>query len=184
MLTCPYCQHRVQEDSPHCPSCSLSVKNAASILGPIPLLNPGLTDIVEILSKKQTKQIRSSISTFQSAFPYSQLSIVLHTFDPKFNLSTQLFWLFNSAGLSTEENQLEKNQDVLIGLDPASNRLGLIIGYGLEPYISQNSLSALLELARPDLEEGSPTKALQLVIKKLAALLNNSSQAAKEALGI
>lgn len=184
MLSCPYCQAQVEEDSPACSSCSLSVEGATTLLGPVPLLNRGLTDTTETLSNRQTRAIKAEISRFEKSHPQSNLNIVLRDFDPAFNLSTHLFWLFNTAGLSPQDLQNEKNQDVLIGLDPVQGRLGLMIGYGLEPFIPKDAIHSLLELARPQLEEGNPSEALTLVTQKLSTLFNNASRTAREALGI
>ncbi|MGJ8723625.1 MAG: hypothetical protein ACSHYB_03620 [Roseibacillus sp.] len=184
MLNCPYCQAPVLENSPSCPQCALSIEGATSLLGPVPLLNRGLTDTTEALSEKQRRTINSAIVRFERAFPESHLNIVLREFDPKFNLSTHLFWLFNTAGLSPQSSQNEANQDILLGLDPIHGRLGLMVGYGLEPFVTKETIAPLLEVSRPSLDEGKPAEATLQIVKKLSVLLRNASKHAHETLGL
>lgn len=184
MLTCPFCRKPVNEDDSACEACALSVEGANALLSPVPLLNRGLTDTTETLSEKEKKSLKKAIASFERAFPESHLNVVLRHFEPKFNLSTNLFWLFNSTGLSADEACLEANQDILLGLDPNNGRLGLMVGYGLEPYVPGEAITSLLQTAQPALEEGKTSEALHLLIRKLATLLSNSAQAARETLGI
>lgn len=184
MLTCPHCQNRIQEDSSTCPHCALSLEGAISLLGPVPLLNRGLTDSTQTLSEKQKKSVTTALKRLEQNFPAHKLNIAICHFDSKFDLSTQLFWLFNTAGLSPQTSQLDSNQDILLALDPENQRLGLMIGYGLEPFIPKEVIASLLELARPALEEDDPHNAILLIIKKLAVLLTNASQTARKTLGL
>lgn len=184
MLTCPYCHKPLTENCPSCPACNLSVEGATTLLGPVPLLNIGLTDTTETLSEKQKKSINSAIRHFEHKVPRSRLNIVLRHFDPQYNLSTHLFWLFNTAGLSPTESQFEKNQDLLFALDPSNGRLGLMIGYGLEPFVPQQAITDLLESIRPLLETNNTADAILDLIKKLPAVLSKASQEARETLGL
>ena len=184
MLTCPYCQNPVLENSPSCPKCALTIEGATTLLGPVPLLNRGLTDTTETLSNRENRSIKSAIMKFERTFFESHLNIVLREFDPKFNLSTHLFWLFNTAGLSPQSSQNEANQDILLGLDPRSGRIGLMVGYGLEPFVPQEAIATLLEGSRPLLEEGKTAEAIQQIIKKLSVLLRETSRQTRETLGL
>lgn len=160
------------------------MEGATALLGPVPLLNRGLTDTTETLSEKKKKAIKAAIAEFERTFSQSNLNIVLRHLDPKFNLSTHLFWLFNTAGLSPTESKFEKNQDLLLALDPAIGRLGLMVGYGLEPYLESKAIAELLESARPQLEAGQAAEAILDLVKKLKVLLTEASQAAHQTLGL
>lgn len=184
MLDCPFCQNPVLENSPSCPKCSLSIEGATALLGPVPLLNCGITDTTQTLSNKHRRHIKSATANFERSFPDSNLNIILRDFDPKYNLSTHLFWLFNTAGLSALSSKNEENQDILLGLDPSNGRLGLMVGYGLEAFIPKETVTALLETARPLLEQGKLAQAVLQVIKKLIVVLNNASAATYETLGL
>lgn len=184
MLSCPYCTKPLAEDSPTCPACSLSLDAATSLLGPIPLLNRGLTDTTDTLKKRERRAIQSAITRFERRHPGTYLNVVLRPFPTEFNLSTQLFWLFNTAGLSTIESKLEKNHDILIGVDPSFGRMALMVGYGLEPFVSKESVIELLESGKSALEQGQYGEALQKVIRGLHPLLKQAATQAFETLGI
>ena len=161
----------MEEKSPSCPQCSLSLQTCDAILGPVPLLNRGLTDLTESLNKGEAKDLKAVISRFEQAFPSSQLNIVLRDFNIDFNLPTQLFWLFNKSGLSPIDHKGAKNQDFLIGLDPSTGRLALTVGYGLEPFFKTDTIAELLESARPLLEKGKIAVALKQLIGELSQTL-------------
>ncbi len=184
MLSCPYCQKPVREDDPACPSCSLSVEGASALLGPVPLLNRGLTNPNETLSPKEVSNLKRAITSFESQFPHSQLNIVVQNFDSKFNLSTHLFWLFNTAGLSSQQSKNEDNQDLLLALDTHNDRLGLMVGYGLEPFVQRVDIVALLEAAQTDLEQKKYHTAILTIVTKLPEFLRTACENAHQALGL
>ncbi|WP_411844840.1 TPM domain-containing protein [Roseibacillus persicicus] len=172
------------EDALSCQSCSLTIEGAASLLGPVPLLNRGLTDTTETLSGRERRALEGAMTRFEKIHPASRLNIVVRSFEPEYNLATHLFWLFNTAGLSPSESQQEKNQDILIGVDPQQQRVALMVGYGLEPFLKKEEIVELLETARPLLEQGKLAEALQVVIRGLHPLLQQASIQAHEALGL
>lgn len=186
MITCPACQAPLQENSPACPSpnCQLSLERVDRALGPVPQISPGLSDTVSLLSSKKKKSINAAIHAFERDLSPYYLHVVIRNFDPKYNLSLQLFWLFNKAGLSPVEHKLADNYDLMLGLDPVGNRLGLMIGYGLEPFISKETISTLLEEAAPSLEKNNPEEAILTALKSLRTLLQTASNSAKTTLGL
>ncbi|WP_189568321.1 TPM domain-containing protein [Roseibacillus persicicus] len=172
------------EDALSCQSCSLTIEGAASLLGPVPLLNRGLTDTTETLSGRERRALEGAMTRFEKIHPASRLNIVVRSFEPEYNLATHLFWLFNTAGLSPSESQQEKNQDILIGVDPHQQRVALMVGYGLEPFLKKEEIVELLETARPLLGQGKLAEALQVVIRGLHPLLQQASIQAHKALGL
>ena len=186
MLTCPHCQTPVREDSPICPApdCKFSLEGVQPLMGAVPLLNVGLTDLSYTLSDRGKRTLKVAIERFERELMPSNINVVINKFDPRYNLSIQLFWLFNSAGLAPPENRLTNNKDVMIGLDPELGRIGLIVGYGLEPYVSQEAITSVLKNTTPLLSEGEYSEALVQLIEHTKILLNNCSRISKEILGI
>lgn len=184
MLSCPFCQGELTEQTPQCPGCDLSLERATKILGPVPLLNQGLTDLVSALSMKEAKNLTKEIQRFQRKFAATQIHIIIRQFQEDCNLATHLFWLFNSAGLSPQEKRNGRNYDVLIGLDPIAGTLGLMVGYGLEPFLKKQDLNAAIESARPLLEEGKLASALKQTIQEIGTTLQRALEEANLALGL
>lgn len=184
MLSCPFCQGELTEHTSQCPSCDLTLASATQILGPIPLLNQGLTDLAGALTEREVKMIQKALRRFHGKFPEAQTHVIIRQFQEECNLSTHLFWLFNTTGLSPQEQRNGRNRDILIGLDPVAGTLGLIVGYGLEPFVKKQDLDALIEKARPHLEGAKLVFALKQVIHDLEDTLLRSLAQVNEALGL
>ncbi len=184
MLICPYCRKAILEDSPSCPSCSLTIEGATKILGPVPLLNRGITDLTDSLSVKERKKVNRQLRRFESTLPGSELNILIKEFDPKYSLSTHLFWLFNTAGLSPEEKSQSNNQDLLLGIDPIHGHVAITVGYGLEPFLNADSMKRALEEARPFLEKGEYLNAINFIIQSLITLMIQAASNAAITMGL
>lgn len=186
MLTCPHCRKPIQEDSEVCPhpDCQFSLAGIHSILSPLPYLNKGLTDTLGLLEEKKKNEIHKAVASFGDNHAPCNLHITIKEFDPNFNLSVQLFWLFNKAGFSSIEARVAANQDILVGLDPNRGRIGMMVGYGLEPFVSEKAMNNLLAQAQPLLESNQFEEALLQITKNLPILLKACAQSANTTLGL
>lgn len=154
-------------------------------MGPIPLLSDtGLTDLTFTLVPADNKAISRSLKAFQRRFPQCHLHIVVNRFVDTFPPSCLLFWLFNSAGLSGVECRRGHNRDVLIGIDPAACWTGLIIGYGLEPFLGQEALDQILDHSVPRLEAGHTGAAIIGMISRLGELMEGVCRDIPATLGL
>jgi len=99
-------------------------------------------------------------------------------------LEVQVFWLFNTAGLFAEDTKGGRNHGILLVLDPPHGRSGLMIGYGLEPFVSDEAMDRLLELAEPSWQRGDYPGGILVVLRNLGTLLESISAALPDALGI
>ena len=71
-----------------------------------------------------------------------------------------------------------------IGLDPGQHHAGLIVGYGLEPFLPQIAIERVLELASPHLKNGTFTTGLKVIIDQLAELMEGICQELPSILGL
>lgn len=185
MIECPYCRTALTEDTPVCPGCKLELRTAKRVLGPAPRLNPqGVTDFSGCLSANEEKRIVKAVAAFQERFPQSRLAIVLKSFASEFPLGAQLFWLFNTAGLASEDSKGGKNRDLLVGIDTNKNSAGLTIGYGLEPFLGQDALDHLMQLAVPKLEQGEHALGVLEIITGLSLLMEGVCRELRDMLGL
>lgn len=127
--------------------------------------------------------MRRSIERFENEFVGSQFNIVVRAFDQKVNLATSLFWLFNHSGLSSSENSLENNRDLMLGIDDFAGRAALIVGYGLEPFVTRDELDEILITAKPLLQESHYEKASSSVIAACSVALRGAAERAQALLG-
>lgn len=185
MIACPFCHTSLAETAPACPRCNLDLKKARSVMGPVPLLSAsGLTDLSQTLTPADEKALLKASLAFNKRFPQCRILILIKDFAPQFPLGVHLFWLFNAAGLSGEDHKHGKNRDILIGLDPSQHLAGLIVGYGLEPFLPPTALERTLEVASPHLKNGDFPTGLTVIIDQLAELMEGICQELPSLLGL
>lgn len=110
--------------------------------------------------------------------------MLLQKFDRQYPIATHLFWLFNQGGFCASDRKGGKNNSILLGLDPKQGRIGLIVGYGLEPFLPRKALDHTLEKAQPSLGAADLTQAILTVIDSLDQLMEGICDGLGETLGI
>lgn len=183
-MQCPYCRTLLTETTKECPSCLLSLHTANSLLGPLPRTVRGLTDTAGVLDKGADQKINRVLAEIGRKFPQVNIHVMLSVFDPKFPISTHLFWLFNHGEFCATESKGGKNHDLLLGLDAKNGKIGLIVGYGLEPFLPAKALDHTLEKAQPSLAAEDYTQAILTVITALDHLMEGVCSGFKDTLGI
>ena len=170
-MQCPYCQATLTETSEECPSCQLSLQRANALLGPMPRFGKGLVDTLGMLEKGAGKKISNALNTISRRFPQVEMHLLIKEFDPQYPLSTHLFWLLNQGEFCASDRKDGKNHSILLGLDPRQGSIGLIVGYGLEPFLAQKALDHVLEKAQASLGSADHTKAILTIIDSLQELM-------------
>lgn len=170
-MQCPYCRTPLSETSEECSYCNLSLQSANALLGPLPRLLPGLNDTLGALGKKSRHQITKALAKLSQRFPQVSMHIITHEFDPNYSLSTHLFWLFNQGVFSAGDDIGGKNHAILLGLDISQRRVGVIVGYGLEPFLAQKSLDQVLEKAQASLDKATYGEAALTIIDEIYKLM-------------
>lgn len=174
VIQCPYCRTPLTEASPACPSCQLDLERANKVMGPIPLLSgSGLTVLTQALDGAGERPMIRRIQTFHRRFPQCRVNILVARFPEAFPPASYLFWLFNSGGLSEAGHIRGKNRDILIGIDPFLQTAGLIVGYGLEPFLQQDALDQILAVAVPQLQSGNLSGGVLEIIDGLSHLMED-----------
>lgn len=183
-MQCPYCRTPLTETSKECPSCLLSLFTANSLLSPMPRTVKGLTDSIGLLENGSVRKINHALAALGRKFPQVDMHIIFRKFDSKFPIATHLFWLFNHGDFCSDEKKGGKNHAILLGLDPKHGKIGLIVGYGLEPFLPQKALDHTLEKAQPSLAAADYTQAILTVIDALSRLMEGICSGFNDTLGI
>ena len=95
-----------------------------------------------------------------------------------------LFWLFNRAGLSAQESKGGQNRDVVIVIDPSRGKAGMIVGYGLEPLLSQKDMDEIVQSGKKALDVYDYSAAFQEMVEELTRRLRDVCQILPEAVGL
>ncbi len=173
-MQCPYCHAPLAESSIECRHCNLSLKSANTLLGPAPKLSNGINDLIALLDKKAHKKINKSLRKLAGHFPQVKMHIVINKFDSKYSLSTHLFWLFNQDSLSISNHKGGDNHNILLGLDPNHSTCGLMVGYGLEPFLARKALDHVIDVAHPLLSQGNIEYAISIIIEELTQVMQET----------
>lgn len=153
-MRCPFCQLPLLANAPECPACRLSYPRTSALLGAVPRLSPIVADTTGILKAPDQAKLKRRIAAIQTRFPQLVLQVVIHRFPQEHPFSMHVFWLFNAASFAGDSRRGKDNHALLLVLDPSRGESAIMPGYGLEPFLTDEALDHLLELAGPAWESG------------------------------
>lgn len=139
-MKCPSCQVAFSAPVPQCPNCNFTLAQIERKFGIVPYFARYLTDRAGELSSREVDKLRALLQLFQRKFPQLLFSVLVADLGPNFSISEYAFWLINRARFSALDAVGPKNFDLLLIVDPESEAAALIVGYGLEEYLSEQDL--------------------------------------------
>ncbi len=170
-MRCPFCQNPCHEETAECSHCGFSLPKLDHYLGRPPAIKKGITDRVEGLNGKEATLINNAISRLEKRFPQVGFSVLLDRVKPDVPLHLYAFWIFNRSTLCASVSTGAVNRDILLCIDVPGNRASLMIGYGLEPFMSAAKLKEVLDVAHARLAEQNYGAAVLMVVDRLEQLL-------------
>lgn len=166
-MQCPYCRFSLRANAIECPACRLSYPRTCALLGAVPRLSPVVADTTRSLASADHDLLKRRIAAIEKRFPELSLQVVIHHFPKEHPFSMHAFWLFNAAALDGVGKRGGDNHALLLTIDPARGESALMPGYGLEPFLSDEGLGHLLDLAGPAWAEGRWTDGIMRVLDGL-----------------
>jgi uncharacterized membrane protein YgcG len=125
------------------------LERVGAYFGVMPRLNAGISDLAGLFRPRDARRIHDATARLHDRFPQVTLSIVTTTLEPTQPLTAYAFWIFNRGGICVDLARGGKSRDILITLDSANARASLMIGYGLEPFVSQATLQDIVNQGAP-----------------------------------
>jgi uncharacterized membrane protein YgcG len=183
-MRCPLCHAPLQEHSPCCPQCHFELQQADRDFGIPPPLGVPLTDLARALTRRQFRLALKGLEAFTRRFPQMFFHVVAANLPKEQNLAATVFWLFNKGGICTPMEDGGYCHDVLLLLDIDHARAACIIGYGLEPFVTPESLDEICQAALPSLREKQYLQAIQEALAKADEVLSAASATARQAYGL
>lgn len=153
-MRCPYCEAPLTASVDGCPHCHLTFSKTTKLFGVAPRIHNEIHDSTRQLTASHASAIRKQIATLRHRYPQLHLQILFHSFPQPHPLRTQVFWMFNAAGISSETHRGSQNHTILIAVDPVRKEAAVMVGYGFEPHFTDQQLTGLLQLATADWKRG------------------------------
>lgn len=176
-MRCPNCKSPAASGSLACPSCGLTLERVTRVFGVIPSSLDGISDGAGILSAADRRKIRSAANELSIRFPQTYLSVVTANLPESTSIGAFAFWIFNQSGIVREIDRGSNNYEILLTLAPSSGRCSLMIGYGLENFIRESELEAIISEGHQSFAGGKFVAGIELVVaglqSRLMAIVDN-----------
>lgn len=182
-MRCPYCDAALEETSPECPGCRLDLRRAAQLLGPVPRIEPEVCDSSGALTPAESKRLRRQVDEIARRFPQVRVQLVFRHFTDGHPIRLHAFWMFNLGAFATETEKLGGNRRILLLVDPVAANAALTLGYGLEPFIADDELDDLLEMAEDRWRNKEWHAGAMTLLDGLDSLLERAALRTADALG-
>jgi uncharacterized membrane protein YgcG len=143
------------------------------VMGIPPMLNAPLADVAQVLSAGRRREVLKAVHALHQRFPQISFAVVLMDVPPQVPLAIQAFWLFNRASLFSAVERAGENHGVLLLLDTPRNRAVTMIGYGLEPLVSELTLEVCLTAASGSLAKSQYGPAIEAFVRELGRQLTH-----------
>jgi hypothetical protein len=130
-----------------------------------------LTDAAHCLRAREREFLKNELDGFQQAFPQVFLGVYLGVLPSAPSHGEIAFWLLNHAAFQPCDPSRLNERAVLLLIDPVAKAAGLTVGYGLEPFLPQRKLQAMLRKIRTPLWHGEYTTAITQAVGLLGVQL-------------
>lgn len=166
-MRCPFCQNPCHEETVECSHCGFSLPKLDQYLGTVPKVRKGISDEHGRLRGKERGSVLGAISRLEKKFPQTGFTVLIDKVKPEVPLHLYAFWIFNRSTVCASVATGAVNRDILLTIDAPGRRASLMIGYGLEPFMSAQHLTDTLEHAREELAAGDFQGAILAVLERL-----------------
>lgn len=139
----------------------------APLMGIPPVLNGPVADLTRSLSGAGRRDALRAITALHLRFPQISFAAVLMDIPDQVPPAVQAFWLFNKGSLFSSVEKGGDNHGVLLLVDPSRQHAVAMVGYGLEPFVSEMILEVCLSAATGNLAKDHPGHAIGAFAREL-----------------
>ena len=179
-MKCPSCLGLLEMATPKCPHCGLIMRRLDVKFGVVPHQTAFLTDRQGHLPAREARILRMLLRSFHGKFPQCLFSVFLSEQLPG-PIGEYTFWMANRARLGSIEATGAENFDLLLGIDVDARAAALVIGYGLEHYLTENDLERVLVPAADAFHAGDFARGIRICLELLTERMKNLVLALEQA---
>lgn len=167
-MNCPACHTAaLEEHEPACRACGFSLERLAQTMGIPPVLTGPVADLTRSLTGRDRRAQLRGIHALHQRFPQLSFAAVLADLDPSVPMSVHAFWLFNKGSLFSAVERGGDCHGVLFLVDVPRLQAITMIGYGLEPFVSEMHLEVCLTAASASVKSGQFGAAIGAFVREL-----------------
>ena len=170
-MRCPYCKSAAEASPATCPRCGISLEKVIRLFGAVPPIVEGISDDAGVFTDQGKRKIKSAAVELAIWFPQTEITVVTTDLPKDTSIGVYAFWIFNEASVTRKVDRGANNFGILLTLDPTHGRSSLMVGYGLESYLSESDLDEIIAGAKPLFEQGKFATGVERVIDGLRTTL-------------
>lgn len=178
---CPSCGGEVGENHAACGYCGYGFEFATQLL---PYEAPPLRKFIDFdgcLTREDIRLGQRAVERLRIQFPQITLCTCLATVPSEVSLSEFGFWFFNQSVPNSPRLTERRLHSILFCIDPDRGEASLTVGYGLDPFIADQSLSACLAKIHKPLAARDYGKAISKLCRALRPILSEGADEASRA---
>lgn len=180
MTKCPRCVQRIHRSAVGCPHCGFDMTDVDYLFGEECVRLAALSDAAGVLRAKERKEMRLLMNDFERRFPQLFFAVYLGAFEEVAHLRQFGFWLLNRGAFVDVEVSRPNECGILLSIDVAGKAAGLSFGYALAPFLDEDDTFSALSGGHPFFLQGQYLKGIEMVMKKLDAILRRRAKKAKK----
>lgn len=177
---CPSCRREIDGPVARCPHCRLTLHKLDLRFGVAPRHFGLFADPGDELPVGRQHRVNELLELFGKKFPQSIFSVYLMELPAGTTPNEYAFWLANRARLNNAAAIDQNNFDLVLVLD-VEGGAALTAGYGLENYLTEEDLSAVLEAGREAWTARDWAGGIERCIAEMTGFLRLASQRAEAA---
>ena len=166
-MKCPSCKTPLVSDPERCPHCGFAYQELVRKFGAAPKYDARVTDITyKELTVFELRRIDKLLTRYERKFPQSRFCVLFLDLRIGWDLAEYTFYLANRCNFLPPAIKEADNKLVLMAVDYSSGQVAMATGYGLEPYLGEDDMRAVLEAVAAPLARKKYVAAVKLAVAR------------------
>ena len=133
------------------------------------------------LSARRRYDLEEVIDGFEARFPQVKFHVCIIRLPENSECREFGYWLFNSSPARTEDERMQRYHGILLLVDRFRRVASLTVGYGLDPFLGDDVLRAVMGEAHKSFTQGCYAEGIETVARELEEELRCAHAAAGRA---